>query len=107
MWNFSRLAIAASLLVAVQNGHGAPAPAAVPPAAASTPECWVEHTQVQPSPTRPGSAGAPAAGAAVLALNDQHAGAEHPTKLRKRACNALRPPAGQKTGVGAVRTLAP
>lgn len=63
-----------------------------PPIAGQSPECWLGHAQVQPSPSREASSGESAGEPRPHLIVDRHAGAEHPTAARMRPCNSLPPP---------------
>ena len=63
------------------------------PVAQNLTDCWLEHAQVQPPPTRVG--GEPReAGGAGLYFRESRLGAEHPTPDRLRPCSSLRPQPG-------------
>lgn len=109
MLKLSCLAMAAMLVLGLQSAPGVAGEAAESPAPANAAaDCWVDHTQVQPSPPRQGSVGVPTADPAYRLMSDAHSGAEHPTPARKRPCNSLPPP---RQGVGLrlpeSRSLAP
>lgn len=73
-----------------------PAGAATPDAAAPAPQppdCWIEHTQVQPARARAKAAPGEAVEIGVKDVidADKHLGAEHWTPAMQRACSSQRP----------------
>lgn len=100
-----RIAIAVALAGVLQSARSeAPAVAATPPVPQ---DCWVEHTQVQPSPARQGSADAPVLATVYGAMKDQHLGAEHPTATQKKPCDLKAPRPAPESGTTLPRSLAP
>lgn len=100
-----RIAIAVALAGVLQPARGETAAPASPPAAPQ--DCWVEHTQVQPSPARQGSADAPVLATVYGAMKDQRLGAEHPTETQKKPCDLKTPRPGPDSGATLPRSLAP
>lgn len=91
-----RMALAVALAGVLPLAQGETvAPASPPPVPA---ECWVEHTQVQPSPARQVSADAPVLATVYGALKDQRLGAEHPTEAQKKPCALKAPRPGPESG---------
>lgn len=99
------IAIAVALAGVLQPAWGEAALPAAPPAAPQ--DCWVEHTQVQPSPARPGSADGPVLATVYEAMKDQRLGAEHPTEAQKKPCGVNPPRLGPDAGASLPRSLAP
>lgn len=89
-----RFAAAVALLAAL--GPVAADTAGKAAAPSSLPDCWVEHSQVQPAPVPQGIVGDRMAGAKHRLLAEQHVGAEHPPSVRPRSCNSAPPEAARR-----------
>lgn len=57
----------------------------------SLPDCWVEHTQVQPSTIVSDPHGEAVSSGKIHLISDRHLGAEHPGDRRTRPCSILAP----------------
>jgi hypothetical protein len=103
----SRIAIAVVLAGVFETAQGEPAAVAGP--APAPQDCWVEHTQVQPSPARQGSTDAPVLVTVFGAMKDQRLGAEHPTAEQKKPCDVKAPRLGPGPDASGIlpRSLAP
>lgn len=103
-----RFAMAATLVLGCRSDPALAGADAAPPAPAkAAADCWVDHTQVQPSPPRQGSVGTPTVDPAYRLMSDAHPGAEHPTPARKRPCTSLPPRQGLGLRLPESRSLAP
>jgi hypothetical protein len=82
-----RITIASAfLLIGPAMGESGKAAAPAAPGL-SPPDCWVEHTQVQPSPTaRERRTAQQLASAQEPLFVEEHVGSEHPKGPRMRSC---------------------
>lgn len=55
------------------------------------PDCWVEHTQVQPSTVFAAGQEHTVASRKIHLMTDRHLGAEHPGDRRTRPCGVMLP----------------
>lgn len=55
------------------------------------PDCWVEHTQVQPSSIVHDQHADAVSSTRIHLMTDRHLGAEHPGDRRTRPCSILAP----------------
>lgn len=86
------LAITAMLLIGLGPAEAATGSGDAPRASSATQDCWVEHTQLQPSPARPQSKTDERPGAETRRLmSEDHPGAEHASRAKKRSCNSVQP----------------
>lgn len=90
--SLKRLFVAACALAALPAALAADGAMLLPARPLRTlPDCWVEHTQVQPSTVFAAGHEHTVASRKIHLMTDRHLGAEHPGDRRTRPCGVLAP----------------